>query len=1047
MMDSVKKQFDAATTGKTKPERETGAAGFAAGVVKAGLGLSFHELKLVELLTSNMKKEGKKASPQREGAVYCVQELLKASKDSAKFLIPVLSDLYELEGDKAKPVATAAAEASTAIISVCDANLVPLLLPFLIKKVLANSGNANRFKHLIELCQAAPQQMAANLAETIPACVLMVNDLNKSVAKYAMRAIKALCDTCTNPDLEPFIPALAKCMKNPDEVPETVFKMASTTFVAEVDGSALSILAPVLVKGLSTKSATSVKRQCARIIENMSKLVDEPRFLNTFLPLILPLLQSAEQNVSDPEAREVCGKAVAMLTNKSKNAVPLKFDQKVATAKVAEMYSCKPDQEYAVNIAVTQISMLNEIAEFKAEEWKKSVFPTLVTAGMTEAKAAALVETVRAMAEEARVVKEEEEIDDDAEVLCDLPFGLAYGNKVLMRKTRLKLLRGHKYGLLGQNDSGKTSLLTALSNYQVDGFPSAEECRTVFVATDVKTELADLSVLEYMFNDPLLKDCGVSKEGMEEMLHSFGFKQGAPANTTQPVGTLSGGWRMKLALSRAMLLKADILLLDEPTNHLDAYNVKWVEAYLNSLKNVTAIMVSHDSGLLTRVCNNIIEIKDMKLNYFRGNLETFVELNPHAKCYFELAKEGKIDFNFPAPGPLPGINSKGKAILKMSNITFTYPAPDGTYDGRPPQLNHVSVQVSLSSRVACVGENGAGKSTMIKLLTGELEPDKGSGDVWKHPNCRVGYIAQHAFHHIENHLDETANDYIRWRFANGGDREEAIKVTSICTPEEIERQQTKFEFHFPQEDGSVLKNKLTVDRYTERRRDNKKERTQEYEVVFHGLTGNHWIPREHLEKAGWEKVLKQLDEKIAIRATQFARPLTKENVQKHLADVGLSAEFSTHMRIGALSGGQKVKVVLASALWLQPHILILDEPTNYLDRESLGAMARAIRKFEGGVVMITHNSQFCDNLCPVVWHLQNNTLDVKGDAEWMAEAGRQKIVVDEINESDMVDRFGNTVELSKVKTKTKKQLKLKKQRRLKRFKETGDDYDSSEEDA
>merc|ERR1711976_676304 len=89
---------------------------------------------------------------------------------------------------------------------------------------------------------------------------------------------------------------------------------------------------------------------------------------------------------------------------------------------------------------------------------------------------------------------------------------------------------------------------------------------------------------------------------------------------------------------------------------------------------------------------------------------------------------------------------------------------------------------------------------------------------------------------------------------------------------------------------------------------------------------------------GWEKMLKNLDAKIALRATQFARPLTKENVQKHIADVGLAAEFSTHMRMRALSGGQKVKVVLASALWPQPHILILDEPTNYLDRESLGAL-------------------------------------------------------------------------------------------------------------
>lgn len=1048
MMDSIRKQFDAATTGKTKDERVGAAGAFASEVLKAGLPLTFHELKLNDLLQQNFNKEGKKGGPNREGALYCVNELCKATKSASLFLIPCLSSTFELHGDKLKPVAAAAAEAAVAIMKGIDENMIPLVLPQLIKKVLAKAGNVARFEQIIELCVLAPQQMAANLADTIPAAVLFVKDLDKKTAKYSLKALKALCDTCTNPDLEPFIKPLVKCMKDPNEVPETVFKMASTTFVAEVDGSALSILAPVLSQGLSTKSETAVKRQCSRIIENMAKLVDEPRYLNTFLPTILPLLESAMVHVSDPEAREVCAKAVKILTEKSQQAKPLSFDMKCATEETNSAFgTVKDEQKYGLEVAITQMVMLNEIDSYDSKAWTKSVVPTLVDGtGMTSSKAEALVEKLRAIAELSRVEKEEEEVDDDAEVLCDLPFGLAYGNKVLMRKTKLKLLRGHKYGLLGQNDSGKTSLLNALADYKVDGFPSADECRTVFVATDIKTELADFSVIDYMFNDPLLKDCGVSKDKMGEMLNSFGFKEGAPANTTQPVGTLSGGWRMKLALSRAMLLKADILLLDEPTNHLDAYNVKWVETYLNSLTNVTCIMVSHDSGLLTRVCTDIIEIKSMKLNYFRGNLQKFVDLNPEAKCYFELAEKGKIDFNFPSPGPLPGITSKGKAILRMTDITFTYPNPDGTYTGRKPQLKNVTVQVSLSSRIACVGENGAGKSTMIKLLTGELEADKGSGDVWKHPNCRVGYIAQHAFHHIEKHLDETANDYIRWRYANGGDREEAVKVTSICTPEEIKQQQTKFEFQFPQEDGSVLKNKLIIDRFTERRRDNKKDRTQEYEVVFVGLAGNHWIERELICKAGWEKVLKILDEKIAMRATQFARPLTKENVQKHLADVGLAAEFSTHMRIGSLSGGQKVKVVLASALWPQPHVLILDEPTNYLDRESLGALARAIRKFEGGVVMITHNSQFCDNLCPTVWHLQNNTLDIKGDAEWMAEANRAKIVVQEVNEADMVDKFGNTVEIKKVKTKTKKQLKLKKQRRLKRFKETGDDYDSSEED-
>jgi elongation factor 3 len=126
-------------------------------------------------------------------------------------------------------------------------------------------------------------------------------------------------------------------------------------------------------------------------------------------------------------------------------------------------------------------------------------------------------------------------------------------------------------------------------------------------------------------------------------------------------------------------------------------------------------------------------------------------------------------------------------------------------------------------------------------------------------------------------------------------------------------------------------------------------------------------------------MLKFVDDAIAMRATQYARPLSAVNVEKHLEDIGLEREFGTHMRIGALSGGQKVKVVLAAALWNCPHMLILDEPTNYLDRDSLAALAGAIKDFDGGVVMITHNNQFCSALCPEVWHLENHTLNVKGD--------------------------------------------------------------------
>merc|ERR1712061_830851 len=135
--------------------------------------------------------------------------------------------------------------------------------------------------------------------------------------------------------------------------------------------------------------------------------------------------------------------------------------------------------------------------------------------------------------------------------------------------------------------------------------------------------------------------------------------------------------------------------------------------------------------------------------------------------------------------------------------------------------------------------------------------------------------------------------------------------------------------------------------------------------------------------------------------------------------VGLEAEFATHMRIGALSGGQKVKVVLAAALWNTPHIVILDEPTNYLDRDSLGAMAEAIRAYEGGVVIISHNAQFVDQVCPEVWHLENHTLNLKGSYDWLESANKEAVKL-AAQEDSYIDGLGNEVKIEKAKKKPSK---------------------------
>ncbi len=329
---------------------------------------------------------------------------------------------------------------------------------------------------------------------------------------------------------------------------------------------------------------------------------------------------------------------------------------------------------------------------------------------------------------------------------------------------------------------------------------------------------------------------------------------------------------------------------------MDVINVAWVKNYINSLKNVTAIMVSHDSGFLNDCCTDILQIERLKLRQFKGNLNKFIEQNPEAKAYFSI-KEAKLKFKFPQPGPIEGVKSRSKALMKMSHCDFTYPGNSS------PTLFDITIQVSMASRVGCVGENGAGKSTMIKVLTGEVVPQ--TGDVWKHPNARVAYVAQHAFHHIESHLNKTPNEYIRWRYSNGEDKESLVKVSMVLTEEESRLQKEPFEITWTDDDGKPQKANKVITELTGSRRENK-QKEYEYECKFRdGSEG--YVGFKLLSRRGWDKASKAIDARIAQRSGLYIRTLSSANVEKHLGDCGLSAEFATHYRMSALSGGQKVK--------------------------------------------------------------------------------------------------------------------------------------------
>jgi len=644
------------------------------------------------------------------------------------------------------------------------------------------------------------------------------------------------------------------------------------------------------------------------------------------------------------------------------------------------------------------------LKKYEREEWAADISRYLAVLVGAE-RADTIVEAMRQTCKEmAKVLPPKDEEDDGAEELCNCQFTLAYGTKILLHNTTMRLKRGAKYGLLGGNESGKTTLMRSIANGSVEGFPDPSTVRTVFVEADILGELSHLSCVDYVMQDPRLAGC--SREEVLGVMATVGFREDGKAKPFHAVSTLSGGWRMKLALARAILQRADILLLDEPTNHLDVINVAWVKSYINSLKNVTAIMVSHDSGFLNDCCTDILQIERLKIKQFRGNLDRFIEQNPDAKAYFSI-KESKLKFKFPQPGPIEGVKSRSKALMKMAHCDFTYPG------NTTPTLFDITIQVSMASRVGCVGENGAGKSTMIKVLTGEVVPQ--TGDVWKHPNARVAYVAQHAFHHIESHLDKTANEYIRWRYSNGEDKESLVKVSMVLTEEEARLQKEPFEITWTDDDGKPQTAKKIIIELTGSRRD--KREGYEYECKFRdGSEG--YVGIKALTRRGWEKAAKAIDARIAQRSGLYIRTLSSANVEKHLNDCGLSPEFATHYRMSALSGGQKVKVVLAAAMWNQPHILILDEPTNYLDRESLGALAGAIEEFQGGVVIISHNNEFVSTLCPEEWVMDAGHLTTKGEVGWMLRQDDK--ISDAPVLTEMTDALGNTSEVKGPKKKLSK---------------------------
>lgn len=1000
---------------------ETGQIALAKQVAQSLNGTS--DWKVVsDVLASVSKALSGKTQEERKGACIAIAQLSSTCGSKAEaHLVAMVPELLERHADKKMMVRSSAATALTAICANSNKHALRQMLPYFFDGMSREKKWQTKVAALEAVTSyvaTAPAILASCLPDIIPRTADCLYDTKKEVCSAATACLSAVC--IGNKDIEPFIPSLISAMGKPEEMPECVYKLAATTFVKTVDSPTLAIMEPLLVRGLAVNTI-SIKRQCAVIIDNMCKLVDDPREAALFLTKVLPGLKKAMDEVADPECRDVAARAHATLLHaggedgQKPYIVAVETVEEMATQAVKKGLNGGIDDPVVKSYVAKLCHSLVFMNNFVLADWVPCVAP-YYNALMKNPDSLAKLFMDICSVEAKKFEPKDDNDDDDGVDLCNCEFSLAYGGMILLSNTRLRMKRGRHYGLCGPNGCGKSTLMRAIANEQLEGFPKKTELKTVFVEHNLQAEEADLDIVTFIANDKTL--AGITRDEVEKALKDVGFTD---LMCSQAVSTLSGGWKMKLELARAMLYNADILLLDEPTNHLDVNNIKWLENYLTGLTNVTSMIVSHDSSFLDNVCTNIIHYEHRKLKIYKGNLSKFVEQKPEAKSYYQL-EDPNFTFHFPTPGYLDNIKSKGKRILKMDNCTYTYPGC------AKPSISNVTVACALSSRVACIGPNGAGKSTMIKMLTGEVEPQ--SGEVTKHPNLRFAYVAQHAFHHVEMHLDKTPNEYIQWRFQNGSDKELLAKATRQLSEEEKDKM--KQPVHW---DGL----KRVVEGIRARR---KMKKTFEYEVEWVGMgpDENSWIEREKLESWGFEKLLQATDDDEAARQNLLARPVTKGVIQKFFEDFGLPPEFSTHSRIRGLSGGQKVKVVLGAAMWQNPHMLVLDEPTNYLDRDSLGALAKAIQEYEGGVVMISHSREFTSALCSETWLVEAGKLTIEGTSA----VDNDTTKIEQKLEETTIDAFGNVKKIKMKRKLTRKELKQRAKDKKKAL-ENGEDWSSDED--
>jgi elongation factor 3 len=849
-------------------------------------------------------------------------------------------------------------------------------------------------KMIQQYAKIHPTVVASNLYLIIESLIHLSSDIKKDVKTAVQDCWKDVCETIENVDIKPIIPVMIEGYMNPSTKTEHALEvLASTPFVNDIDIPTLSLLIPILVRAMREKKVVC-QRKAAVVMDTLCKLIKNPVYARIFYDKLTWILDKGINEIAIEEVRNVCTRSKATL-NKVYEQSNIKLIDAITVDSCLELYKNKCGIEFNTDLVIQySIGLVLNLVKYEIRDL--SVYTSCIEPYIAHIVSSKLNEIASQIAQTLidTITVYEYDPEENEENLCDCMFSLAYGTRVLLHQTPLKLKLNHTYGILGHNGAGKSTLLRAMANKTLQGFPDID---ATYIEHHIPEDKHDMITLDYIATNSKIVKKGISREEIARNLAELYVTEHM---MNSPLSTLSGGNVQRVNLILAKLAGDPLILMDEPTNHIDALSIVWLKNYIKTTVNTTFLIISHDIKFMDEVCTNMIHYESLKLKVYRGNVSEFVKQNPEAAFYFQTSSQDVLSFSIPDPGPLEGVKSLTKSVLSMKNCYFQYPtAPK-------PQLSGITVQVSQAARIIIAGVNGAGKSTLVKILVGELEPNGGIID--RHPNLRMAYIPQNISTCLESHKGLTPIEYVMWRYRLGSDREQANKNTLVLTEEEIETIKQKARL-----------NKTFVIKELGSRRTGKRE--HEYEAKSEGAVELvQWFSKSELVEMGYEKIVKEFDEKMAMESMMGQRKLTTGEIQKHMNSFGLEPEIAQHTKINSLSSGQKMRCYLAAATFYLPHVIIFDEPTNFLDRESTNALSDAIKSFKGGVLVISHNDDFYNAITREKWLLENGTMTVFGDNMIEAlekERKRQekedskKLKFDEAE--DKFDSLGNKIEVVK----------------------------------